>query len=121
MIRVLVVDDERAAVDGLRVLLRADGYEVVALQSSEAALVLLTKEKFDIVITDLEMPMVHGVEVVRAARKSRADMPVVVVTAYNDSPACTAAIAAGACKVMCKPIDYDALSAEIVVATTGRV
>lgn len=111
--RVMVVDDEPAAAEGLRVLLELDGYEVVALQSSERALELLATEDFDAVVTDLEMPVVHGVEVVRAARAARAAMPIVVITAYTQSPASVAALRAGARRVLDKPLDYDELSAEL--------
>ncbi len=116
MSRVLVVDDERAATEGLRALLRFDGYDVVALQSSKEALVHLASDRFDAVITDLEMPEVHGVDVVRAAVAARPNMPVLVVTAYSQSPACQAAVDAGARCVLTKPVDFDVLSSELQAA-----
>lgn len=116
MSRVLVVDDDRAATEGLRALLRFDGYDVVAVQSSSTALVMLANERFDAVITDLEMPEVHGVQIVRAARAARPDMPVLVVTAYSQSPACHAALEAGALCVLTKPVDFDVLSTDLQTA-----
>lgn len=120
MSRVLVVDDDRAATEGLRALLRLDGYDVVALQSSKAALGLLASDRFDAVITDLEMPEVHGVDIVRAARAARTDMPILVVTAYSQSPACQAALDAGARCILTKPIDFDILSTDLQAAIAGH-
>ncbi len=110
MSRILVVDDERASAEGLRVLLRADGYDVVALQSALKARDLLATERFDAVITDLEMPELHGTEIVAAARASNPQMPVLVVSAYTGSPAAAVAMKRGACTLIAKPIEYDELA-----------
>ena len=112
----LVIDDEVAAATGLRALLRLDGYEVVASSEPRRALESLSREHFDVVITDLEMPDVHGVEVVRAARAASSDTTVFVVTAYTGSPAIDAALAVGARAVFAKPLDYDALAAAMTKA-----
>jgi CheY-like chemotaxis protein len=113
MKRVLVVDDDPAAAEGLRLLLGTDGYEAVAFHDGAAALARLAADSIDAVVTDLEMPHVHGVEVVRAARATHPNAPVFVVTAYTDSPAADDALEAGADRVFAKPLDYDALSAEL--------
>jgi two-component system response regulator PilR (NtrC family) len=113
MRRVLVVDDDRAAAEGLRLLLGTDGYEASAEHDSGRALTRLASEPFDAVITDLEMPHVHGVEVVRAARAARPAAPVFVISAYTDSPASAEALAAGASGIFDKPLDYDELAAEL--------
>lgn len=120
MSRILVVDDERSSAEGLRLLLRADGYDVVALQSPAAALNLLKKERFDAVITDLEMPEVHGSEIVAAARSADRTMPVLVVSAYTASPAGAVAMRAGARRLLAKPLDYEDLAAELAAALAER-
>ena len=65
MSRVLVVDDDPGTVRGMRTLLEMDGFDTFATTSSADALEALGRERFDFVITDLEMPRVHGVEIVR--------------------------------------------------------
>lgn len=112
--RLLVVDDNQTTVDALRVLLEMDGYQVAAFSRPTEALAALREGLTDLVITDLEMPAVHGTEVVRAARLS--GTPVLVVTAYASSPAVTDALALGAARVMLKPIDYDELLAAVAAA-----
>ena len=114
--RVLVVDDEVSAATGLRALLRLDGYDVIASTEPKRAVESLSRERFDVVITDLEMPEVHGVEVVRAARASGADVVIFVVTAYTGSPAIAASLAVGAKAAFAKPLDYDALAAALKAA-----
>lgn len=120
MKQVLVIDDDAAAADGLRQLLTGDGYEVVALAHPETALAEIQQHRFDAVITDLEMPHVHGVEVVRAARARAASTVVLVVSAYTDSPAAEAAQLAGAARVFDKPLDYDALADELAARLAER-
>jgi DNA-binding NtrC family response regulator len=118
--RVLVVDDDASSAKGLRVLLELDGYDVVAVERSAAALDKLRSEKFDAVITDLEMPRVHGIEVVRAARALSDRPSVLVMTGYSESPAAEAAIRAGARRVFAKPVEYDALASELADSLDDR-
>lgn len=114
MSRLLVIDDDRAAVDALRLLLEMDGYQVAAFSSPVAALAELRKDHIDLVITDLEMPDVHGLELVRAARS--VGKPVLVVTAYSGSPAAAAASQLGALDVLAKPVEYEHLLAAVAAA-----
>jgi len=113
MKRVLVVDDDFGAALGLRKLLELDGYEVVATESPRTALAMLESERFDAVVTDLEMPGVHGVEVVRAAQRARPGMPVLVMTGYFGTPVCDTALREGARSIFGKPIDYETLALEL--------
>ncbi len=111
MTRILLVDDDSCAVQSLQALLEMDGYEVRATMSSVEALELLGRERFDVVVTDLEMPRVHGVEVVRAAIAASPATRVYVVSAYQGSAVCKQAVAAGAERAFTKPLDYDKLVA----------
>jgi CheY-like chemotaxis protein len=111
--RILVIDDDPAAVSGLRTLLELDGYEVVGVDSPALGLQLLDDERFDAVITDLEMPVIGGLEIVRHARRESTHMPIFVITGYAGSPAALAAAAVGASRVFHKPLDYDALATEL--------
>ena len=109
MKRVLVVDDDPYAATSLAELLRMDGYDAVALSNSRTAVERMARERFDAVVTDLEMPGVHGVEVVQAAHRGGDGVVVLVVTAYGDSPASKAALDAGAARIFPKPLAYEAL------------
>ena len=116
MKRVLVVDDDGGAVHALRTLLELDGYDVDALLSPTEALAHLASQSYAAVVTDLEMPLVNGVEVVRAAKKARPGTRVVVVSAYAQSPAADKALSEGADRVLGKPLDYEALLSELALA-----
>jgi CheY-like chemotaxis protein len=113
MKRVLLVDDDSVAVDGLCSLLEMDGFDVTGLVSPEEALLRLKAERFDVLITDLEMPRVHGLEVVRAARAASTSMKVLVVTAYMGSRASATALSAGAARIFSKPLRYELLIDEL--------
>lgn len=113
MRRILVVDDDVDAARSLAELLQMDGYDAISLSSSKSAVDRIARERFDVVVTDLEMPEVHGVEVVQAAHRSGGGVVVLVVTAYGDSPASKAATDAGAARIFAKPLDYDALVDEL--------
>ncbi|HTM22011.1 MAG TPA: response regulator [Kofleriaceae bacterium] len=117
MKHLLVVDDDPTAVDALRTLLEMDGYQVDGFTVPAAAVALLRRDPVDLVITDLEMPGVHGTDVVRAAHA--AGTPVLIVTAYAHSPAAASAVALGACAVMPKPVDYGKLLVAITKALDG--
>jgi DNA-binding NtrC family response regulator len=116
MFRVIVVDDERAAVDALARLLRLDGYDVVGFSSAAAGRESLESAAFDAVITDLEMPGVHGLDIVRTAHRMKHDAPVFVISAYADSAVAHRALAAGARRVFGKPLDYDVFAASLAEA-----
>jgi CheY-like chemotaxis protein len=107
--RVLICDDNHTAVTGLATLLEMDGFEVVALTSPVEALRRLEAQPFDVLITDLEMPELNGLEVIRRARELVRGLPVLLLTAYVHSPASEQALARGALAVLAKPLDYDAL------------
>jgi len=109
--RVLIVDDDPGTVRGMRTLLEMDGFDTFATTSSADALEALGRERFDIVITDLEMPRVHGVEIVRAAVQADRSTRVFIVSAFTNSAVCDQALAAGATRAFAKPLDYDALVA----------
>jgi two-component system response regulator HydG len=111
--RILVIDDDPAAVSGLRTLLELEGYAVVGVDSPSRGLQLLDGERFDALITDLEMPDVGGLEIVRHARQTSTCMLIFVITGYGGSPAALAAAAVGASRVFEKPLDYDALAREL--------
>src|SRR5689334_13678242 len=81
---VLVVDDEASARSGLEKLLRQDGYSVASADGGEAALALASEHPPDLVITDLKMPGMDGLELLRRLRENDKDLPVLVATAFGE-------------------------------------
>lgn len=78
--RVLVVDDDEVLVQGLRSLLEFHGYSVLCAADGGAALKLLAAEKFDLLLADLIMPGVEGIELIRLARRRFPDLKIIAMS-----------------------------------------
>ena len=81
--RLLMVDDDKDALDGLTSILKRDGYEVVGVLSGYEALNFLSKKSFDVVITDLNMPGMHGLTLIHEVRKRKEPIAIVIITANS--------------------------------------
>src|SRR5437867_10691444 len=92
---VLVVDDESAILDTLRILLRNEGFEPHVAHGGRKALEQIEALRPDIVLTDIRMPNVGGVEVLAAARESDPDVPVILMTAQATLQSAMQAVNAG--------------------------
>ncbi len=107
--RILVVDDETAQRDILGGFLRKQGYEVREAASGQAALTLLKAETVDLVLTDVKMPGMSGLDLLREARALNPELPVVVLTAYGTIADAVAAMHDGAVDYLTKPVDLDSV------------
>ncbi len=112
-IRILVVDDEATARSGLEKLLRGEGYLVDTVADGRAALDVATERPPDVVITDLKMPEMDGLELMRRLREQNSELPVIVATAFGEVHSAVAAMRAGAEDYLTKPIEFDALALAI--------
>lgn len=83
MARVLVVDDEETVLQSLEILLTSEGHEIVRVRQSEKAVPLITDEHFDLLITDIRMTPIDGMELIKLARDTHPDMPSIVISAYS--------------------------------------
>ena len=113
--RILVVDDNPANVDILRARLLAQGYEIITASDGEEALNVVRDQLPDLILLDIMMPKLDGVEV---CRRLRADptlpfIPIVLVTAKSDSKDVVAALEAGGDEYLTKPLDHAALGARV--------
>ncbi len=110
---VLVVDDDLSMRTFLEILLRRDGYDVTAVASAEAALEIAERRWPDLVLTDLNMPTMDGVELLRRlkARGARrgSDVEVVMVTAYGSTQSAVEAMRHGAADYVLKPFNNEEL------------
>jgi DNA-binding NtrC family response regulator len=107
--RILVVDDEPSARTGLERLLRQEGFATSAAANGREALDATREMPFDLVITDLKMPEMDGLELLAELHKDQPNLPVIVVTAFSDVQSAVAAMRAGAEDYVTKPIEFDAL------------
>ncbi len=81
--RILVVDDERSMREMLGILLRRDGHDLTIAESGTEAIELLRRQSFDLVVSDVKMPDVSGVEVIRAAREVNPGIIAILITAFG--------------------------------------
>jgi CheY-like chemotaxis protein len=82
--RILVVDDEPMVCDAVKMMLEFDGHVVETARSAKDALAILDKGKFDLVITDFEMPIMKGDELAAAIKARDPKQPVILITAYAE-------------------------------------
>jgi DNA-binding NtrC family response regulator len=107
--RILVVDDERALLIALRGLLSKEGYQVETADSGEEALRRIETGSFHLVITDLSMDGVSGMQVLERARAFDPDLAVIMITAHGSEKAAVQAMKLGASDYIPKPFDNDEL------------
>jgi two-component system response regulator HydG len=119
-IRILVVDDDASARTALVRLLEQDGYAVENAESGAAALAIVSERPADVVVTDLKMPGMDGVELLGKLKEQDREVPVIVATSFADVGSAIAAMRAGAEDYLTKPIDFDALELAIERALERR-
>jgi signal transduction histidine kinase/DNA-binding response OmpR family regulator len=103
--RILVVDDEPHVVQIFQDLLAQRGYEVVSSTNGDDAILKVTTESFDLVLTDINLPGVDGLEVVRAAKAADKDTCVILITGYASTTTAIDALRQGAYDYITKPFD----------------
>jgi DNA-binding NtrC family response regulator len=111
--RILIVDDDPGQRSLLNSFLDRQGFETVTADSGQRALETLRTGKFDMMISDVRMPGLSGLETLRLARKEHATLPVLLVTAFTDVRDAVAAMRDGAVNYLAKPIDLDELLASV--------
>ncbi|MGA1826617.1 MAG: response regulator [bacterium] len=102
--RILVVDDQKNAREGLTQLLIKEGYEVVAAATGAVALNMVKKQDFDLIITDLMMPEVSGLDILGEIAEKKLNIDVIIVTAYGEVNSYLKAMTLGAFDYLNKPI-----------------
>jgi DNA-binding NtrC family response regulator len=106
--RIAVVDDEPRMARVLAMLLGREGYEVEAFEAPDDFLVSFEQQRFDLVMTDLKMPQMSGIELLEKIRARDADVPVIVMTAHGTIQTAIEAMKLGAFDFVEKPFDNDA-------------
>jgi DNA-binding NtrC family response regulator len=106
-VRILLVDDDRIIVDSLSEFLRLEKYEVDGVSSVDAALIKLSANRYNIIITDVNMPGAHGFELLRTAHDRYPESVCIVITAYGTIESAVEAIKMGAYDYLTKPLADD--------------
>ena len=115
--RILIVDDDPGQRSLLDSFLRSQGFETVPVASGEQALETLRAGGISMMISDVRMPGLSGLETMRRARKEHAVLPILLVTAYADIREAVGAMRDGALNYLAKPIDLDELLTTVQQAT----
>ena len=108
--RILAVDDEPVVLDSFRRILVLEGYNVDTVETGPEALGLVQRNDYDFVFTDMKMPEMSGVEVVKAVKHLRPDVDVVVITGYGTIETAVETLQFGASEYVQKPFTADELA-----------
>jgi two-component system, NtrC family, response regulator PilR len=107
--RILIVDDEPSMRDMLRIVLRRDGYDVVLAENGAQAIALLQQQHIDLLLSDIRMPDISGVEVLRTAKEINRDIVAFMMTAFASTETAVEAMRLGAVDYFTKPFSMDEL------------
>jgi DNA-binding NtrC family response regulator len=105
--RLLIVEDEDTLCQSLQRVFRREGYEVDRADSAEAAFILLEERSYDLIITDIILPGISGIELLTKYKAKNPAQKVMVMTAYASLTTAVEAIKAGACDFIMKPLMHD--------------
>ena len=118
--RILIVDDEESIRSSLRRLLEYKGYETLAAEDGPRALELLTDQSVDVVLLDIKMPRMDGIEVLQKIRDGRADVSVVMISAHGTIETAVECTKKGAFDFLEKPLDQERLLVTVRNAVIQR-
>lgn len=102
--KILVIDDEESNLQAMQKILEQEAYQVATARQAAAALAIFRKSHFDLVLTDLRMPGVSGLELLRSIRKENTSVPIVMLTAYGTVNDAVEAMKHGAVDFLSKPL-----------------
>lgn len=118
--RILVVDDEESIREFLKIMLNKEGYEVTTADSGQTAIDVLEKRNFDMVVSDLQMPNVTGMELLAYVKDSCPDVVFMMITAFGTTETAVEAMKMGAYDYITKPFKIDEVKMNIANALRGQ-
>ena len=117
---ILVVDDERSMRELLSIMLKKEGHDVVVADCGRAAVKILEHRPVDLLISDIKMPDMSGVDVVRRAKEIRQDIVAIMITAFKSTESAVEALRLGAHDYLEKPFDNEQLKKKVRNALEQR-
>ena len=117
--RIMIIDDEKIVGDMLKISLEQEGYEIETFLNAAAALERLQVEKFDIVITDLKMKGIDGLEVLRTVKRLYPQTKIIMITAFANLDVAIEALRGDVHDFFPKPIKIKELKESIIKAMAG--
>ena len=105
--RILVVDDEKHICAAIAALVKGEGFKALVAQDGNTALKMIRSEGPDLILVDIKMPEMDGMEVMRQAKDLDPDLPVVMITAFAEIHGAVKAIKAGAHDYLSKPFNNE--------------
>lgn len=121
MARILLVDDEKNLLEFLNIMLTQEGYNVTVACGGKEAIDVLHKNEFDVVITDIKMPRVNGLEVLKFVKENSPDTMVIMITAFASHETAVEAMKSGAYDYITKPFNNDQIKLVIKKAVEKRL
>jgi len=117
--KILVVDDEAKMRRVLQMILQKEGYEITTAKDGREALQKVERENFDLVLTDMKMPGLSGIDLLKKIRESDEEIPVIMITAYGTVETAVKAMKEGAHDYLLKPFEKDEM--KIIVANALKM
>lgn len=117
MASVLIVDDERSMRDFLKILLVKEGHSVVTASRGSEALQIIEDRTIDVVVSDIRMPEMSGIELLESIKETSSDLPVIMITAFASPDDAVMAMKNGAFDYISKPFNVDEIKSVIESAT----
>ncbi|MCP5107994.1 MAG: sigma-54-dependent Fis family transcriptional regulator [bacterium] len=108
-LKILIIDDDPSIRNMLAIVLKKSGYEVTSTESGKSALERLRKETFDLVISDIKMPDISGIELLKKIKTINPEIPVILITAFASANDAVEAMKLGAEDYVTKPFNLDEL------------
>ena len=118
--RILVVDDEESIREFLEIMLKKEGYEVTSAADGAIAQDLLSKKSFDMVVSDLQMPKVNGIELLKFVKESYPNLVFMMITAFGTTENAVEAMKMGAYDYLTKPFKIDEVRINVANALRAQ-
>ncbi len=118
MAQVLIVDDERSMREFLKILLEKEGHKVAIAESGKKALEILDNHEVDVIVSDIRMPGMTGIELLEAVKDEYPGLPVIMITAFASPDDAVLAMKNGAFDYITKPFNVDEIKSVIESATS---
>ena len=119
--KILLIDDEINVCTGCKRILEEEGYELDYELTGKDGIEKALKQTYDVIITDLKMPDINGVELIKEVKKKKPDVPIIMITGYASVPTAIETMKLGVVDYIPKPFKPEELVASVQKAVGGSV